>query len=160
MIIPTINKLPEKKIVGIHLPMSLTANRTGELWKNFMPRRHEIKHGVSEDLISMQIYAPNHFTQFDQASSFTKWSCIEVSETLNIPEGMEHFTIPEGLYATFFYKGSSNDTSIFSYIFGTWLPQSEYILDDRPHFEVLGKNYKNNDINSEEEIWIPIKYRH
>ena len=24
------------------------------------------------------------------------------------------------------------------------------------HFEVLGKNYKNNDPNSEEEIWIPI----
>jgi predicted transcriptional regulator YdeE len=31
--------------------------------------------------------------------------------------------------------------------------------DDRPHFEVLGKNYKNNDPVSEEEIWIPVRAR-
>jgi AraC family transcriptional regulator len=29
-------------------------------------------------------------------------------------------------------------------------------LDDRPHFEVLGEKYKNNDPTSEKEIWIPI----
>jgi AraC family transcriptional regulator len=38
-----------------------------------------------------------------------------------------------------------------------WLPNSAYALDDRPHFEALGEQYKNNDPNSEEEIWIPIK---
>ncbi len=37
------------------------------------------------------------------------------------------------------------------------LPNSEYELENRPHFEVLGEKYKNNDPNSEEEIWIPIK---
>ena len=57
----------------------------------------------------------------------------------------------------FDYKGSSTDTSIFQYIFRTWLPSSSYQLDDRPHFEVLGAKYKNNDPESEEEIWIPIK---
>ena len=34
-----------------------------------------------------------------------------------------------------------------------------YILDNRPHFEVLGGKYKNNDSNSEEEIWIPVKQK-
>ena len=48
-------------------------------------------------------------------------------------------------------------TSIFQYIFGTWLPNSTYLLADRPHFEVLGEGYKNNDPTSEEEIWIPIQ---
>jgi len=62
-----------------------------------------------------------------------------------------------GLYAVFDYKGSSNDISIFQYIFGTWLQNSDFLLDDRPHFEVLGDKYKNADPNSEEEIWIPIK---
>ncbi|MEP1984886.1 MAG: GyrI-like domain-containing protein, partial [Maribacter dokdonensis] len=38
-----------------------------------------------------------------------------------------------------------------------WIPNSEYQLDGRPHFEVLGAKYKNNDPNSEEEVWIPIK---
>ncbi|MFZ1515671.1 MAG: GyrI-like domain-containing protein, partial [Saprospiraceae bacterium] len=66
-------------------------------------------------------------------------------------------TIPGGLYAVFYYKGLSTDTAIFEYIFNTWLPNSEYGLDDRPHFEILGERYKNNDADSEEEIWIPIK---
>jgi len=67
--------------------------------------------------------------------------------------------LPGGLYAVFDYKGSSNDPGIFQYIFGTWLPGSEYDIDDRPHFEVLGENYKTNDPNSEEEIWIPIRQK-
>ncbi|MFM9945765.1 MAG: GyrI-like domain-containing protein, partial [Bacteroidia bacterium] len=42
-------------------------------------------------------------------------------------------------------------------IYGTWIPNSEYNLDNRPHFEILGEKYKNNHPDSEEEIWIPIK---
>ena len=72
---------------------------------------------------------------------------------------MEALILPSGLYAVFHYKGSSSDNSIYQYIFGTWIPNSDYDLDDRPHFEVLGDRYKNNDPNSEEEIWIPIKSR-
>ncbi|MDP5096829.1 MAG: GyrI-like domain-containing protein [Flavobacterium sp.] len=37
------------------------------------------------------------------------------------------------------------------------MPNSEYQLDNRPHFEILGAKYKNNAPDSEEEIWIPIK---
>ncbi|MBL7922291.1 MAG: GyrI-like domain-containing protein [Bacteroidia bacterium] len=70
---------------------------------------------------------------------------------------METFLLAGGLYALFDYKGSSGDPSIFQYIFGTWFPSSEYFLDDRPHFELLGDKYKNNDPTSEEEIWVPIK---
>lgn len=40
-----------------------------------------------------------------------------------------------------------------TYIFATWLPSSAYVLDNRPHFEVLGAKYKSNDPGSEEEIW-------
>ena len=70
---------------------------------------------------------------------------------------MESLTLPSGLYAVFHYKGLSSDPSIFQYIFATWLPQSDYILDDRPHFEVLGEKYKNDDPDSEEDIYIPVK---
>jgi predicted transcriptional regulator YdeE len=34
---------------------------------------------------------------------------------------------------------------------------TEKKIDNRPHFEVLGDKYKNNDPSSEEEIWIPIR---
>jgi AraC family transcriptional regulator len=39
------------------------------------------------------------------------------------------------------------------------LPGSDYSLDSRAHFEILGKKYKHDDPNSEEEVWIPIKIK-
>jgi AraC family transcriptional regulator len=139
--------------------MSLVNNKTGELWKSFAPRRKEITNNLSHDLISMAVYKPSYFARFNPANEFEKWAAVEVSGFENVPEEMETFTLPGGLYAVFDYKGSSSDPSIFQYIFGTWLPNSMYTLDNRPHFEVLGAKYKNNDPTSEEEIWIPIKLK-
>lgn len=156
MIKPEIKTLKEKKLIGIHINMSLNNNRTMELWKKFMPRKKEILNNISEDLISMQVY-DNGIILGDVNQSFEKWATKEVMTFDNIPEGMETFTLAEGLYAVFNYKGLSTDSSIFIYIFNTWLPNSNYTLDNRPHFEVLGEKYKNGDTNSEEEIWIPIR---
>lgn len=153
---PRIEILKEKKLIGQRITMSLANNKTGELWRNFMPRRKEITNNVSAELISMAVYKPSHFTNFNPANEFEKWAAIEVPDFSSVPNNMETFTLKGGLYAVFHYKGSSNDVRIFQYIFSTWLPASEYLLDDRPHFEVLGDKYKNADPNSEEEIWIPI----
>ena len=157
MITPRIEALTEKKLIGIRMTMSLINNRTAELWRSFMPRRKEISNNISDDLISMQVYRPSHFIQFDPGNEFEKWAAIEVTEYDVLPEGMESFILPAGEYAVFHYKGSSSDSSIFNYIFGSWLPASDYVLDNRPHFELLGDKYKNNDRESEEEIYIPIK---
>jgi AraC family transcriptional regulator len=137
--------------------MSLANNQTGELWRSFAPRRREIANNLTNDLISMQVYGPTHFADFRTTNEFEKWATVEVTDFDNVPGDMETFTLDEGLYAVFDYLGSSNDPTIFQYIFGTWLPSSNYVLDDRPHFEILGDKYKNNDPTSEEEIWIPIK---
>ena len=136
--------------------MSLADNKTFQLWQSFMPRRKEIQNTVSTDLFSMQVYDVSYdFSQPTQ--EFEKWAAMEVTTFDAIPDGMEPFELVGGLYAVFLYKGLSTDTSIFRYIFGEWLVSSEYLLDHRPHFEILGEKYKNNDPNSEEEIWIPIK---
>jgi len=154
---PRIETLNEKKLIGNSMTMSLINNKTAELWKCFMPRRGEIINPVSSALISMQLYKPDYFADFDPVKEFEKWAAIEVSDYDQIPKEMGTFILCGGLYAVFDYKGLSNDSRIFQYIFGTWLPNSGYLLDDRPHFEVLGDKYKNNDPNSEEEIWIPIR---
>lgn len=154
---PRIEILKEKKLVGKRLKMSLVNNRTGELWQNFMPKRREITNNKSNDLISMQVYKPTHFADFKPTNEFEKWATVEVTNFEKVPAGMETFVLKSGLYAVFDYKGLSSDNSIFQYILGTWLPTSDYDLDNRPHFEVLGDKYKNNDPTSEEEIWIPIK---
>ena len=156
---PRIENLKEKKLVGKRLTMSLADNKTAELWKSFMSRRNEIMNNLTNDLISLQIFKPNHFVDFNLTNEFEKWAAIEVMSFDNMSGDMETFTLTGGLYAVFDYKGSSNDNSIFQYIFGTWIPVSNYLLDDRPHFEVLGEKYRNADPNSEEEIWIPIRQK-
>lgn len=105
----------------------------------------------------MQIYPPLYYKQFRPNNEFEKWATVEVKSFEKIPNGMKSFILKGGLYAVFDYKGLSSDNSIFQCIFSEWLPSSEYLVDNRLYFEVLGTKYKNNDPNSEEEIWIPIK---
>ncbi len=154
---PRIEFIQDKRLIGLHLEMSLQTNKTGQLWANFIPRRQEITQVLSSNLISLQNYPPNYFSHFSISNNFEKWACVEVSPSAHIPYGMNELQLPGGHYAVFDYQGLSANSQIFEYIFGSWLPSSQYELDHRPHFEVLGEKYKNNDPNSEEEIWIPIK---
>jgi len=158
---PRIELLPEKKLIGKHVTMSWADNKTGLLWGSFMPARKTITNTVSPDLVSMTVYNDTHdFTKFDPRATFDKWAAVEVTNFDDVPQGMETFVLPQGLYAVFQYKGSSSEgATFFSWIFTKWLPQSGYILDNRPHFEILGEKYKNNDPGSEEEIWIPVQSR-
>lgn len=153
---PRIELLKEKKLIGMRLTMSLVHNTTGELWRSFMPRRKEISNCISNDLIALQIYDENYFSSFHPSNTFEKWATLEVQDFTLVPMDMETYTLKGGRYAVFDYKGSGADQRIYQYIFGTWLPNSDYLLDNRPHFEILGDKYKNADPESEEEIWIPI----
>jgi AraC family transcriptional regulator len=155
--IPEIKTINRKKLVGKRLTMSLSVNMTGELWKSFMQKRKEIRNHIGNKLYSIQVYDSAYFNNFNPVAGFEKWAAVEVADFETVPAEMETFILPGGLYAVFLYKGLSTDSAIFQYIFGTWLPGSTYLLDERPHFEVLGEKYKNDDPDSEEEIWIPIK---
>jgi AraC family transcriptional regulator len=156
---PRIETLAEKKLVGKRIRTTLSNNKTFELWRSFMPERKEIKNSKTTDLFSLQVYDKFlDFKNFNQDTEFEKWAAMEVADFNTIPDYMESFILTGGLYAVFLYKGSSKAFSkTFQYIFETWLPGSDYFLDDRPHFEILGEKYKNDDPDSEEEVWIPIK---
>lgn len=137
--------------------MSIAQYKVGELWGSFMPLRKTILNENGTDRFSVSVYPKNYFREFDPAKEFIKWAAVEVTEASAIPPGLDSMIIPAGLYAVFHYKGLNTDTSIFDYIFNNWLPKSGFAIDDRPHFEILGAKYKNNDPQSEEEIWIPVK---
>ncbi len=152
--------LSEKKLVGLNATMSISENSTFLLWHRFMLRRKEITNNVCNEFISMQIYDDSYFMAFNPNAKFEKWATVEVCDFDSIPEGMKTFVLPSGLYAVFAYKVSEwKGSNIFSDIFEKWLPQSEYCLDNRPHFEILGDKYKNDSDDSEEDIWIPVKLK-
>ena len=159
MIAPEIKTIPSKKLIGKRLNMSFSQNRTAELWKSFMMDRKHILNSVGTDLFSLQEYPKTYRPAvFDPEMVFTKWAAIEVRDFDTIPKGMESYELKGGLYAVFPYKGHpAEGAAMFYYIFTSWLPDSVYELDERVHFEVLGSKYKNNDPDSEEDIWVPVK---
>jgi len=151
--------MASKKLIGFSTETSLENDQTAVIWSKFMPRLKEVKNAVSADLFSLQIYDFQKFEKFTPQTIFKKYALVEVRNFDFTPEGFEEFVIQSGKYAVFLHKGTSADfPKTAQYIYAEWLPNSEYELDNRPHFEVLGDNYKGHeDPENEEEVWIPIK---
>ena len=156
--IPIIKTFPTTKLIGQNLKFSYSNYRAFELWSSFMPRLKEIQNAIGSDLYNIQIN-PENF-DFNPNTQFIKWAAVAVSSFELIPNEMEIVEIPKGLYAIFHYKGSQTDAvAFFNKIYTEWLPNSNYVLDNRPQFEILGEKYKINHPDSEEDIYIPIKIK-
>lgn len=156
---PEILRRPETRLFGRKLAMSLAADRTSELWRDFFSRRPELARHPRPDLYSIRVYEPGYFQSFAPAREFEKWAALEAASADASSADLDSIVLPAGECAVFLYRGPAADARIFQYIYGEWLPRSAYELDERPHFEVLGAKYSNTDPASEEEIWIPVRPR-
>jgi len=156
-----IETIREKKIVCKKLKMSYSNYKPYELWHSFMSVKKQIRNSVTDDLFSISEYSSSFdFKTFSPEMDFDKRAGLEVTNFNNVPQGLETFIIPAGKYAVFSHTGTAADApKTFGYIFSTWLPESIYKVDLRPHFEILGEKYRRDDPESEEEIWIPVKQK-
>ncbi len=156
---PSITVLESTRLIGIQAPMSLLNDQTPSLWKTFMPRLKEVTGRIGEDFYSLQEYPADYFRAFQPDRVFKKWAAAKVNIDQTPLEGMEFLSL-KGAYAVFEYQGLRSDFgNAIRQILTGWLPGSEYELDDRPHFERLDHRYKQNDPESVEEIWIPVRVR-
>ena len=141
--------------------MSYSQDRTSQLWRTFMPRRKEITNRLNSNFYSLQVYdSLFDFKTYSPNTSFVKWALVETADVNAIPDGMVSFLLPSGLYAVFLHQGpASAYYNTFNFIYQTWLPSSAYIIDHRPHFEILPENYRHDDPEAEEEIWVPVQQK-
>ncbi len=157
---PTIKTLESKTLAGLSADTTLASDDPAILWQQFMPRSRELTSVVGDELYAVQVYDAG-FVQgkFTAESVFRKWAAIEVQNGFVLPAGIEQLILPKGMYAVFIHKGpASNFGATASYIYGEWLPASNYKLEDRPHFQVMGKKYLGHTHpDSEEEVWVPVK---
>jgi AraC family transcriptional regulator len=157
---PRFQESAELLLIGKRIRMSLTVNRTYELWKDFMPERARVPNQVGRELYSAEVYPSGFFISFDPGAEFEKWAAVHVNSPEEVPEGMESLVIPAGLYAVFIHRGPASEGPVtYRYIFENWLPASGFNLDDRPHFALMGEKYRKDSPDSEEEIWIPVRPR-
>ena len=153
---PTIIQYQSRTLVGIRSDMSFTENRTRELWSSFRPRAQEIGNRLNDGFYSVQYY--EDFERLTPLTLFSKWACVEVSSVDPLPPGMEVLTLDAGLWACFIYKGTvARFPAFWTYIFQEWLPNSDYTLADRHHYEYLDHRWLGPlDENSVEEVYIPL----
>jgi len=150
-------EVPSRKLIGKKVLMSLSEDKTFALWSSFMPVRKYIQAPIGTDLYSVKVYDPSYFTGYFPDALFEKWAAVEVEGYACITDRFECLTLSGGLYAVFRYRGSSQAAGeTYRFIYMDWLQNSGYVLDNRPHFEILGDKYKNNDPASEEDIYIPV----
>ena len=143
-----------KKLIGFSITTSFQDDKTQIVWRKFMMRRNEIVNQTSNQLFSLQIYPEN----FTANQTFRKYALEEVSDFNNIPNDFETFELESGKYLVFNYKGKAeNGPEIFRYIFQNVIPENQFEVDNRPHFEIFGEDYNPNDDSAKEEIWIPIR---
>ncbi len=153
---PKIRSISEKHLIGLRIQTTLADNQTQELWQSFKPRVREIQEVLPNAFFSVQIFS--HQGPFTPQTPFEKWAAVEVGELKALPTGLEVLTVPAGLYAVFIHQGLPSDFPKTSqFIFGSWLPNSDYELDNRPQFEIMDDQYRPDDPGAEEEVWVPVR---
>ncbi|WP_321141621.1 GyrI-like domain-containing protein [Bacillus gaemokensis] len=153
--------IPAKKIVGIKKETTFEKDPeiTRGIWQTFMPIRNSILHRANSCFLSVKVLK-TPLNMNDMNYAYQKWAAVEVeSFDKDISLELSKHTLAGGLYAVFIHKGTASDMSTFQYIFQEWLPNSNYNLDVREHFEVMDDTYRPDDINAKEEVWISIKMK-
>ncbi len=155
-----IEEASPKKLIGMSVNTSLSDYGAPRLWQRFMPQVKSIENKVGGEKYSIQIY-DNLFSysDFHPKLKFTYWAATEVQNFEAVPSEMETLELPGGKYAVFIHKGAMADfQKTLNFIHLKWLPDSEFGLDHRPHFEVLDDKYLGpQNPESQEEVWVPIK---
>lgn len=156
-----IENFPGILLAGHHTTSSFAQDNTAALWRSFMPLRNDIVARLGSDLYNVQQYPclPNSEI-FTADTQFTRWAAVAVKNGNRLPPSLHLLELPAGAYAVFCHRGGPETApQSFAYIYGQWLPASGFVLDHRPHFEVLGTRYNNSHPDSEEEIWVPVRRR-
>ena len=74
--------------------MSIADDKTPELWCGLMPRRKEVLHPLTTDLLCLQVFdASLEFKGYNQDTIFDKWAALEVDNFDAVPADMETYTL-------------------------------------------------------------------
>ncbi|MBI4405968.1 MAG: AraC family transcriptional regulator [Deltaproteobacteria bacterium] len=154
---PKIVGKPAFKIVGmLENHNQDNAHQIPELWTRFVQRVMGIPNrkgthyfGVSE-VIDLK------------EASFNYIACVEVDDKQTPPEGMVYREIPANTYAVFTHtnRTSSLHDSLqetLQYIWGTWIPKSDYVPVKAPDFELYDERFNPMTMRGEIDICVPIK---
>ncbi len=159
---PKIITLPETHLLGHSIQTTLTKNESKQLWTTFRQDLSKTAYSAAHTFYNVHQYKNlDFFKQYSPNTEFIKWACTKLNPDLACPDGFKSLQIETGLYAIFEHHGSVLDFNrTMTFILQEWLPNSEYVLDHRAHFEVLDHRYLGPmNPDSVEDVYIPIKLK-
>jgi AraC family transcriptional regulator len=152
---PKFKKLDDMIVVGLQTLNTCHYNVIPRLWQRFLKRENEIKHIAVENVgigVSFDI------EKEEKGSEFFHLVGHLVSSTEDIPEGMTYRKIRAHDYAVFTHRGPlSTLGKTYDFIYGEWLPKSEYDYDDSNEIEWYDERFDPLSEVSEFDIYVPIK---
>lgn len=154
---PKIITKPAFKVVGLlqnHDQDNVT--QIPELWDSFVPRVASIPNRKGSHYFGVCELVDLNNVNFDYIAS------VEVTENQTPPEGMVYREIPENLYAVFTHTNKTTDLhdplqETLRYIWGTWIPKSDYAPVKAPDFELYDDRFNPMTMQGDIDICIPIR---
>ena len=150
---PEIVTRSEMKVIGIARQYQEENLDLETLWSAFRPNVSQITNRVGSDALG--IYEEYH--ESVNNVGFTYICAVEVTDFNDVPEGMITRIIPEHLYAVFQHEGPiSFLPETLKYIWGSWLPKSNYEYVEKPDFELYAPGIQPEDPDKILFLHIPI----
>ncbi|HEX2948445.1 MAG TPA: AraC family transcriptional regulator [Armatimonadota bacterium] len=153
---PTIVNLDAFIVVGLEY---VGKNENGEipaLWDQYNARCGEVRHKtVPEAYLGV-------CGEMRSDGSYSYTAGARVTTAADVPVGMVAKVVPAAKYAVFTHRGplfgvEKDLQSTYQYIYGEWLPKSEYDRADTPDFELYDERFADGQATSEMDIYIPLK---
>ena len=130
---PEIVERPAVKVVGSARQYREENLDMNTLWSAFRENVTQITNRVGQNAFG--IY--EEYEESDEGVGFSYVCAVEVSDFNLVPEGMVARVIPAHLYAVFRHDGPvSSLPETMKYIWGSWLPKSDYEYVEQPDFEL------------------------
>ncbi len=150
---PEIITRPEMKVVGTTHKYQEDDLNIEMLWFDFQHKVNQVRNRIGNDAFG--IY--EEYFETDDSIGFSYICSVEVSDFDYVPEGMISRIIPEQMYAVFRHNGPlSFLPETLKYIWGSWLPKSNYKYDEKPDFELYSPGIQPEDPDHILFLHIPV----
>ncbi len=150
---PEIITRPEMKVVGTTHKYQEDDLNIEMLWFDFQHKVNQVRNRIGNDAFG--IY--EEYFETGDSIGFSYICSVEVSDFDSVPEGMISRIIPQQMYAVFRHNGPlSLLPETLKYIWGSWLPKSNYEYDEKPDFELYSPGVQPEDPDHILFLHIPV----
>ena len=143
------------KLVGIAQQYDNADLSLPKLWSAFRPYRDLITNRVGDEWFGI-------YEAYEEAGDNDvtfSYICMAPVDSFDVvPEGMITRELPEQMYAKFLHRGEITTLDqTLKYIWGSWLPKSNFEYVEKPDFELYPDGYSSSDPTSVIALHIPVK---